>query len=437
MNSGNIKDNKTKQISELNSSNTTAFDNCICKVLIIDTDSHFRYVISNSLKYFSFNGNELKMIEAASLELAEQIIRNTDELILVIFNKMTFGINGQSDFLDLLRNYINKENGKVIFRYNGVSPKPYIDMTSSSFKINRHSEFEYARDRLIDLAQMAIVTYNNDNLNVKPANEENNGNNSAKMKEVSNEPEHITHPVVSKNDESLSSLKGNHLYEMLAHGLKGPIGNIKVLMDALTSDPDLFDEETSHKLLSNVRNSADSMNEMIDSFLFWSRIRKNELDFNPIRINVKNLILENINLLKGTAIQKDIDLQFDISDDVVAFADEIMMITVLRNLIYNAIKFTGRGGQVLAKVSAEGDKVSISVEDTGVGISAGDIKKIFDPEAHIATKGTENETGSGLGLLLCKDYVEKNGGRMSVESEEGKGSIFRFCIPKWRNISIN
>jgi signal transduction histidine kinase len=110
---------------------------------------------------------------------------------------------------------------------------------------------------------------------------------------------------------------------------------------------------------------------------------------------------------------------------------------VLRNLIYNAIKFTGRGGQVLAKVSAEGGKVSISVEDTGVGISEGDIEKIFNPEVHIATKGTENETGSGLGLLLCKDYVEKNGGKISVESEKGKGSIFRFCIPRWKNISIN
>jgi signal transduction histidine kinase len=179
------------------------------------------------------------------------------------------------------------------------------------------------------------------------------------------------------------------------------------------------------------------MNEMIDSFLFWSRIRKNELDFNPIRINVKNLILENINLLKGTANQKDVELRFDILDDAIAFADEVMITTVLRNLIYNAIKFTSRGGQVFTKVDIDADFVKISVEDTGVGISENDIEKLFDKDAKIASRGTENEIGSGLGLLLCKDYVEKNGGEISIESEEGKGSIFRFSIPHWKSISKN
>ena len=410
-----------------------SFDNCTCKVLIVDSDYHFRTVISNSLEYFSFNGKKLNILEASSIGDAEKIIHNTDNIILIIFNKMVFGINGQSGFMNLLRKYIDEKNGKVVFRYNGASPKPFMEMTSSSLKIDRHSEFEYTRDRLIDLVQMAIVTYNNDNFKVKYDREEksvtkavsgNSGMNSIDQAEL-------------KNDESLPSWEGDNLYEMLAYGLKGPIGNIKVLMDALTSDPDLFDEEISHKLLSNVRNSADSMNEMIDSFLFWSRIRKNELDFNPIRINVKNLILENINLLKGTAIEKDIELRFDISNDVIAFADEVMITTVLRNLIYNAIKFTNRGGEVLAIVRADGDFIRITIKDTGVGISAGDIEKIFNPGARISTKGTENETGLGMGLLLCKDYVEKNGGKISVESKEGEGSEFMLLIPRWKSISRN
>ncbi len=437
MDSGNVRNIKIEQIRENNPVGVYSFDSCNCNVLVIDTDDHFRYVISNSLKYFLFNSKKLNILEASSIDEASRIINNTDSLILIIFNKMVFGINGQSDFMNLLRKYIDEKNGKVVFRYNGASPKPFIEMTSSYFKFDRHSGFEYARDRLVDLVQMAIVTYNNDNLKAeseKKGKSDNNGSavterdNSSELKAIQNE---------LKSNKDIYSMEGDKLYEMLAHGLKGPIGNIKVLMDALTSDPDLFDEEIYHKLLSNVRNSADSMNEMIDSFLFWSRIRKNELDFNPIRINIKNLILENINLLKGAAIQKDIDLRLDISDDVVAFADEVMITTVLRNLIYNAIKFTNRNGNVLIKVYDDGEAVHISVEDNGVGIAAGNIKKIFDLESHFATKGTENETGSGLGLLLCKDYVEKNGGTITVKSFEGKGSTFHFSIPRWNRISKN
>ncbi len=433
MNTGDLKNIKIEQIPEINPAAVYSFDNCNCKVLIIDSDYHFRSVISKSLEYFSFNGKKLNVLEASSVSDAEKIINNTDNIILIIFNKMVFGINGQSGFMDLLRKYIDEKNGKVIFRYNGASPKPFMEMTSSSFKIDRHSEFEYTRDRLIDLVQMAIVTYNNNNFIAK----HNKNGNPVNITGLSNSDEDSIKPTELKSDGGSPSLEGDDLYEMLAHGLKGPIGNIKVLMDALTSDPDLFDEEISHKLLSNVRNSADSMNEMIDSFLFWSRIRKNELDFNPIRINVKNLILENINLLKGTAIEKNIELQFDISNDVIAFADEVMITTVIRNLIYNAIKFTNRGGQVHAIVRADGDLIKITIKDTGVGISADNIKKIFNPEVRISTKGTENETGLGMGLLLCKDYAEKNGGKLSVESEVGKGSKFMLSIPRWKSISRN
>ena len=434
MNQGNVKNIKIEQTTEVNSSVVYSFDDCVCKVLIVDPDRNFRSVISNSLKYFSFNGSKLKILESPSILEAQKIINSTENLILIIFNKMAYGLNGQSGFMDLLKKYIDEKNGKVVFRHNGVSPKPFIDMTSSSIKLDRHSGFEYARDRLIDLAQMAIVTYDN---NTESIDVENTGYEDGEAEETSNLIEQKTAQDELSNKDGSFSLEGNHLYEMLAHGLKGPIGNIKVLMDALTSDPELFDEQTSHQLLSNVRNSADSMNEMIDSFLFWTRIRKNELEFNPIRINVKNLILENINLLKGTAVNKDIELKFDISSDAIAFADEVMITTVIRNLIYNAIKFTNRGGQVLAKVMTDGDMVNIIVEDNGVGIPAENIEKIFDKDAHIATKGTENETGSGLGLLLCKDYVEKNGGKISVKSTEGKGSSFMLSIPRWKSISNN
>jgi signal transduction histidine kinase len=140
-------------------------------------------------------------------------------------------------------------------------------------------------------------------------------------------------------------------------------------------------------------------------------------------------VANNIKLLR-VAQEKKIDLKNNIKEDLNALSDPNMVNLVLRNLMLNAIKFTHQGGIIEVSAEQEGDWVVVSVKDNGVGIAPENLEQIFDKSTHYTTRGTANEKGTGLGLKLCKEFVEKNGGKIWVESELGKGSTFKFTLKK-------
>jgi signal transduction histidine kinase len=137
-----------------------------------------------------------------------------------------------------------------------------------------------------------------------------------------------------------------------------------------------------------------------------------------------------VDLLGPLARQKSIDIQVDVEEIINVFADIETINLVIRNLLSNAIKFTPCNGKIIVKACDDGEKVVVSVEDNGVGMDPGVLESLFKPDIFFTTYGTENEKGSGLGLILCKDFVEKNGGNIIVESESGKGSRFIFTVPR-------
>ena len=166
-------------------------------------------------------------------------------------------------------------------------------------------------------------------------------------------------------------------------------------------------------------------------------MHKHEIYYNPVRVNLAHMVRENITLLKGVAINKKICLQSQVDESINIFVDEYMITTVIRNLIYNAIKFTPKKGKIIISSNETEPGVEISIKDTGVGISPKNIETLFQSDVYYTTKGTSKETGIGLGLMLCKDFIEKNGGEIQVESIKGQGSTFKFTLPKWKSISIN
>ena len=153
------------------------------------------------------------------------------------------------------------------------------------------------------------------------------------------------------------------------------------------------------------------------------------LRYNPERINLRNLIDENTLNLELFSANKNIEMHSEVKEDLFIFADRNMLNTVMRNLLSNAVKFTPRNGKVIGRAIIESDEVIISVKDTGIGISKENIEKLFRIDTKNSMPGTENEQGTGLGLKLCKEFVEKQGGKIWVESIENKGSEFKFSIP--------
>ena len=175
----------------------------------------------------------------------------------------------------------------------------------------------------------------------------------------------------------------------------------------------------------------------MENLLEWSRLRRGGTDFIPVKFNLKKKIEECIAVLAESARKKGIEILINISDELVVLADSHMFETVIRNLISNAIKFTNKGGKVSVTAGNNNDHImEIKISDSGIGMAPELRDKLFKLNEKTNRPGTDGELSTGLGLLLCKDFIEKHNGKLWVESELGKGSTFSFTIGKFENLTI-
>jgi signal transduction histidine kinase len=182
-----------------------------------------------------------------------------------------------------------------------------------------------------------------------------------------------------------------------------------------------------------IQQSSQNAFDLLINLLEWSRAQTDRVEFTPENFNMADLIRENIRLLESNAEQKAITINKDLASKITAFADKQMINTVLRNLISNAIKFTQKGGEIIVLAENGAREILISVIDNGIGIEPERIENLFRIDKSNSTPGTNNEHGTGLGLMLCKDFVEKHGGKIWAESKPGKGTVFYFTLPNEGN----
>jgi len=183
--------------------------------------------------------------------------------------------------------------------------------------------------------------------------------------------------------------------------------------------------------LKEMQKTSKTSHELLDNLLQWSRSQTGRVKYSPSKINLYNVVAENYTLVKKSAEIKNIELKSEIDENVSLIADEDMVSTILRNLITNAIKFTPKEGRITTSAKeVENNFIQVSVSDTGIGIEPERIEKIFRIDSAESTDGTEGEKGSGLGVILSKEFVEKNGGKIWVESQVGVGTTFHFTLPK-------
>lgn len=219
-------------------------------------------------------------------------------------------------------------------------------------------------------------------------------------------------------------------FSIIAHDLKTPFSSIIGFSDLMIEKVKNKDYEVVEKYAEIIQTSANRADALLTNLLEWSRAQLGRMEYNPEHVDLCEMIKETLSLTTDFAQQKSVKLNIDIPKFALAYIDKTMINSVLRNLITNAIKFSYPGGEVCIILKAEKDDYSISVKDNGVGIRPEDVKKLFRIDESITTKGTRNETGTGLGLILCKEFVEKNNGKIWLQSEPGKGSVFSFTLPK-------
>lgn len=216
---------------------------------------------------------------------------------------------------------------------------------------------------------------------------------------------------------------------IIAHDLKNPFNAILGFTDILIQNMGVLDEADIMKGLNTIKNASTHAYKLLENLLAWANNQSGRTQFNPEKINIRDQINESLSMIESLAIQKNITFLVRANKFLQVNADRNMLDTILRNLISNAIKYSYNGGKIRITVTIVTSDVHMSVSDQGVGIPPGRISTLFKIDNRSVTLGTDNEQGTGLGLILCKDFIDRHKGKIWVESSLNKGTTFTFSLP--------
>jgi signal transduction histidine kinase len=229
----------------------------------------------------------------------------------------------------------------------------------------------------------------------------------------------------TKELEELNKVK-DKFFSIISHDLRSPINSLAGLLDLMEKNQ--IKPEELPGLTREMRIQFNHTKNLINNLLDWTLLQMNKVAIKKEKLSIKTIIDENIKLLSSMST-KDTTFQNEVGEDIYATADNNMINLIFRNLILNGIKFTDNGGVIKISATKEDNEIKVCIKDNGVGISADIQKMLFEKTTGYSTRGTANEKGTGLGLILCKEFIERNGGKIWLESEVGQGSTFYVTIP--------
>jgi ligand-binding sensor domain-containing protein/signal transduction histidine kinase len=233
-----------------------------------------------------------------------------------------------------------------------------------------------------------------------------------------------------RNLKEINATK-DKFFSIIAHDLKNPLTSLISISETIMEES-LDGQDDKSFGIRKIHESVKQIHALLENLLTWSRSQTGRLKYEPVNFNLSRLIEVNLNLHRAMAEYKNVKLEFEQKDNIIAFGDRDMINTVIRNLVNNAVKFTSPGGLVKVEVKQDNNIIQVFVIDNGTGISEENMQKLFKIDVKYKTPGTSGEKGTGLGLILCKEFVEKNGGQMIVRSILNQGSTFGFTVPAGR-----
>lgn len=237
---------------------------------------------------------------------------------------------------------------------------------------------------------------------------------------------------IKDNEMKLIELNAtkDKFFSLIAHDLRGPFNALLGFTKLLEYELPTMTQDRIQKVAVTMRKSATNLYNLLENLLAWSQMERGVNTIIPESFSVMTRIIESMATIQELAIKKGIHVKYEINNDLMVFADSNMFATIIRNLTSNAIKFTPKGGNITIGAKPMADHwVEISITDTGIGMDQDMQENLFKLEVNTSRKGTEKEESTGLGLIICKGYIEKQGGRMWLESKEGQGSTFHFSLP--------
>lgn len=231
-------------------------------------------------------------------------------------------------------------------------------------------------------------------------------------------------------DLKASNAAKDRFFSIIAHDLKNPLqvqlSGTRLLSEQLSN----LNQEEIYNIVEEMKSNTKHLFNLLDNLLQWAQVQTGQIKHQPVNVNLSEVMKRWLMFYRSAAEQKSILLSRDIASHVHVMADRFMINSILNNLISNALKFTEAGGQITLRTTANPPFWTITVQDTGVGISEARLEKLFSIDENISTRGTANEKGTGLGMILCREFAIINGGDLSIESREGQGTTVRLKLPK-------
>ena len=231
---------------------------------------------------------------------------------------------------------------------------------------------------------------------------------------------------------AVSNATKNKFFRIIAHDLRNPISTLVSSTNVVFNDFDTFNRAQTKNIIAELNRLSQTTFNLLENLLDWSSTQTGEVIYTPKPVDIQFVVDENIDLVKRKTEQKEIKINIRIPGNTIAYGDEDMIKTVIRNLLSNAVKFTPEKGLIEIFAQIVNDTIHITVKDTGIGIEPENLPKLFRIDQHHTTPGLSNEKGSGLGLILCKEFVDKNGGTITIDSIPGQGTSITFTLKKYQ-----
>lgn len=239
------------------------------------------------------------------------------------------------------------------------------------------------------------------------------------------------------NNEQLLTVisEKDKFFTIIAHDLRNPLQSLKGFIQILHEEIETLTVDEMKEITAHLRSSTNKFSDLLENLMLWARLQRGLTHFNPEEVDLLSVIRESISRISDTANNKGIEITHNVPDKLKVFVDVNILHTIFRNLISNAVKFTDTGGRICLSAIAAGEKdIEITIEDTGIGMSPEILKDLFRLDPGTSRYGSQGEHGTGLGLIICKDFIENQKGKFWVESEEGKGTVFHFTLPVRNNV---
>lgn len=238
--------------------------------------------------------------------------------------------------------------------------------------------------------------------------------------------------IIEQQNRELRELNASKdkFLSILAHDLKNPIAGVITTSQLVVKMYEALEDKERLSYVEEIHSSSERILHILEDLLQWSRSQSGRIEYNPEQIQLHRVTYEAIAAHEQAAEEKNITVHNTIDDSITALGDRNMIAAVIRNLLSNAVKFTHSGGEITLSAEERATHVNYRVADTGVGIPPEHMDRLFKIDGALSTPGTNNEKGTGLGLILCKEFIEKNKGAITVESTPGKGTVFTFTLPK-------